>query len=217
MAEIIGPAGSGKTTLSRLLQNGTSVRAGLSVWQLPLSLLLQSALSSTPDLVRLSLQRRSDWEDFKLVIQHNALLRLVRRERRKGSHAALLLDEGNLFALARLREFGGNGSVEDDREGWLQKLIDGVAPELDAVIWLDASDSVLAKRIREREKWHRVKDKSDAEIEEHLSRYRRSFDHVLKELGKRTTRPLQVYRFSTEQLSMDQIAASILTHAGVGA
>jgi hypothetical protein len=210
VAEIIGPAGSGKTTLSQLLRNGNNVRTGLSVWGLPLTLLLASAFSSLPNLAAFCRQRKSlSWEDLKLVVQHNALLRLINREGAKG-YRALLLDEGAVFALAKLRAFG-HGDAGIGWEPWMQGLINKAAPSLDAVIWLDAPDRVLARRIRERQKDHRMKDKSDAEIERHLSLYRGSFERVVGELRQR--HGLKVFRFSTDELPMEQIAARVLLQA----
>lgn len=212
MAEIIGPAGAGKTTLTQLLRNRNNVRVGLSVWKLPLWLLSVSALSSLPDLITFCRRREHlSWDDLKLVIQHNALLRLISREGAKG-YRALLMDEGNVFALAKLRAFGSD--VVENEGGSLHNLVNKVVPALDAVIWLDAPDRVLAQRIRERNKAHRMKDKSDAEIKEHLSLYRSSFEGVVDDLRKRNGSSLQVFRFSTDQQPLEQIAESVLLQAG---
>ncbi len=212
MAEIIGPAGSGKTTLTQLLRNRDNVRVGLSVWKLPLWLLSVSALSSLPDLFTFCRRREHlRWDDLKLVIQHNALLRLISREGAKG-YRALLMDEGNVFALAKLRAFGSD--VVESNEGAMQNLVNKVVPALDAIIWLDAPDGVLAQRIRERNKEHRMKDKSDAEIKEHLSLYRSSFEDVVDDLRKRNGSSLQVFRFSTDRQPLEQIAESVLLQAG---
>lgn len=213
VAEIIGPAGSGKTTLTQLLRTGNNVRAGLSVWGLPLSLLSVSTIASIPDLIGFCRRRKNlNWEDLKLVVQHNALLRLISREGTKG-YRALLLDEGNVFALAKLRAFGPGGEATDSSTDWMEGFVNKVAPAIDAVIWLDAPDSVLARRIRERDKDHRMKNKSDAEIETHLSLYRSSFERVVAELRKSNGRDLKVFRFRTDQQPMDQIAARVLLQA----
>jgi hypothetical protein len=150
VAEIIGPAGAGKTSLSQLLRRGQDVRSGLSLWRLPPTLLTISAFSSLPSLVALCIQRkRFDWEDLKLVIQHNALLRLLNRE--------------------------------------------------------------SARRIRERDKPHRMKTRSDAEIENHLSLYRMSFERVVAELSKRNG--LKVFRYRTDEVTLEEIATSVLLEA----
>jgi shikimate kinase len=210
IAEIIGPAGAGKTSLSQLLRRGQDVRSGLSLWRLPPTLLGISACSSLPSLVALSIQRkRFDWEDLKLVIQHNALLRLLNRESAKG-YQTMLLDEGTVFALVRLRAFRSEAVTADD-DHWMQSLFTKVASRLNAVIWLDAPDAVLARRIRERDKPHRMKSRSDAEIENHLSLYRMSFERVVAELSKRNG--LKVFRYRTDEVTLEEIATKVLLEA----
>jgi len=213
VAEIIGPAGAGKSSLSRLLQSGNDVRAGLSVWGLPLGLLTVSTFASLPNLASLCLSRTSlGWEDLKLVVQHNALLRLIRRECGKGEQT-LLLDEGTVFALAKLRAFRNQDVAVGDSDRWMQSLLNKLAPTLNAVIWLDAPDTILAGRIREREKPHRMKDRSDAEIANHLSRYRNSFERVVAEISKRNGSSFKVFRFSTDGVPLEEIATQVLAHA----
>jgi hypothetical protein len=210
VAEIIGPAGAGKTSLSQLLRRGEGVRSGLSLWGLPPALLGASAFSSLPGLVALCLHRkRFDWEDLKLVIQHNALLRFLNSESAK-RHEALLLDEGTVFALAKLRAFRP-AAVTAGEDYWMGGLFNRVARQLNAVIWLDAPDAILARRIRERDKPHRMKASSDAEIEKHLSLYRKSFEGVVKELTKRNG--LKVFRYRTDEMPLEEIATRVLLEA----
>jgi len=212
VAEIIGPAGSGKTSLSRLLHRG-DVRVGLSVWGLPPVLLALSTFASLPTLFALGRSpKRVGWDDVKLVIQLNALRLLLHRESLKG-YQTLLLDEGTVFALAKLYSFGAGHTAPDDSDLWMQGLFDRLAPLLDAVIWLDAPDAVLAQRIRQRDKAHRVKGESDAEICKHLAAYRKSFEWIISELSRRNG--IKVFRFSTDQASLEEIAAQVLAQARV--
>jgi shikimate kinase len=214
VAEIIGPAGAGKTTLSHLLRAGADVRTGLSLWRLPKALLAMSALSSVPTFLALCRSpTRLGWEDIKLVIQLNALRMLLKRESSKG-YQALVLDEGTVFALAKLHAFGDEQVETGNADFWMREPFSSLAPMLDAVIWLDAPDAVLARRIRERKKPHSVKHGSDAEIQEHLGRYRESFELVVAELEKRNG--LKVLRFRTDEESLADIAAKVLSQAHLG-
>ena len=198
-AEIIGPAGAGKSTLMAMLrQRDAGLRTGLSLWRLPVSLLAAGAISSLPTISSLV---ALNWENAKLVIQINAFRSLLRRESAKGFQA-LLLDEGSVFGLAKLFAFSSN------RAGITQRLCDRVAPTIDAVIWLDAPNEILAQRIREREKTHRVKDAGDEDIYKHLEQYRAAFERTLKELS--ALAPLQIIRFNTNDENLDQIADHIL-------
>ena len=183
------------------------------MWGLPPALLATSAFSSLPNIFAICRSRRRfDWEDLKLVVQHNALLRLIHRESAKG-YEALVLDEGTVFALAKLGAF--NQGMDVIKPGhWMHNLFNRQASLLNAVIWLDAPDEVLARRIRERDKPHRIKNGSYAEIQNHLALYRESFEQVVSELGKRNG--LKVFRFSTDLVALEEIAAKVLSQARAG-
>ena len=211
-AEIIGPAGAGKSTLASLLgRQDISIRTGLSLWGLPFPLLATGAFSSVTDLISLCSRRRFSLENLKLVIQINALGKLLHRESEKG-YRLMLLDEGEVFGLARLRAYGAGGSTDSVK--WMTNLLSRVAPTLDAVIWLDAPDAVLAQRIRERSKPHRTKHLNDEKISEHVGRYRTAFEQIVTELTKHSH--VKVIRFSTDSLPLEEIAHRIRANAGNG-
>ena len=204
VAEIVGPAGSGKSTLAGALgRRDGRVRAGLGVWGLPAPLLLSTALLSLPQLLGMWRRRGAfGWGEAGLVVRLNALGRLLRRE---SSHPDrfLVLDEGTVFALAKLRAFGGDGG------GQWSRLAERWADSLDAVVWLDAPDEVLARRIRGRDKPHRMKGCSDEEISAFLARYRDAYERVISELCAR--RRLKVIRVSTDTGTPQQIADEVLS------
>jgi broad-specificity NMP kinase len=216
VAEIVGPAGAGKSTLTKVLrERDRSMRTGLSVWGLPPTLLCLNALLSLPRFVGLYRSRgRIRRDEVKLIVRLSALHQLLGRESSK-SYRTLLLDEGTIFALVKLLAFGDNAKGNRNGNGrsnhldaWTQSLLSRWASRLDAVIWLDAPDEVLAERIRTRGKAHRVKDKSDAEIFAFLARYRDSYERVISELTAR--HGLKVIRFSTEHQSLEEMADQIL-------
>ncbi|MFN2491852.1 MAG: hypothetical protein ABR501_03095 [Pyrinomonadaceae bacterium] len=212
VAEIIGPAGAGKTTLSQLLQQSADVRGGLSLWGSPAWLLTVGAFLSIPDLLTLfSVHRCLGWEEVKLVIQLNGLRLLLHLESTKG-FSTVLLDEGMIFALAKLDQCGRGRSITHSRDEVL-RLLSPATKALNAVIWLDAPDGVLAQRIRERVKPHRIKHGPDADIHAHLGGYRTAFENVIAELKR--SRDLKVIRFNTDKEPLEQIAAKILAHARV--
>jgi len=206
VAEIVGPAGAGKSTLASALRRrrAEGVRAGLGVWGLPAPLLLSTALRTLPQLWRLWRVRRGvGWNEATLFVRLNALGRLLGRESAQ-TCKLLLLDEGTVFALAKLHAFGGGA---DDRKR-LANLVERTASKLDAVVWLDAPDEVLARRIREREKPHRMKARTDEEIAEFLARYRESYERVVAELCAR--RSVKVIRMNTDGRTPEQMAEEVL-------
>src|SRR6476620_3976483 len=108
IAEIVGPAGAGKSTLSGCLNDqGSSVRAGLTIWGLPTAAVISGAIVSLPTLIRLCLDRRSiRISDLKQVIRLSAFYRYLKRQSERSAPSrvnALFLDEGVVFAISKLR------------------------------------------------------------------------------------------------------------------
>ncbi|HEV2706290.1 MAG TPA: hypothetical protein VGV59_10225 [Pyrinomonadaceae bacterium] len=212
VAEIVGPAGAGKSTLACALRRRSAegVRAGLGVWGLPAPLLLSTAVLSLPQLLGLWRVRGAvAWHEATLFVRLNALGRLLGREASRACKF-LLLDEGTVFALAKLHAFGGE---TDERR--LGRLVERTASKLDAVVWLDAPDEVLARRIREREKPHRMKARTDEEISDFLARYRASYERVVAELCAR--RKVRVIRVNTDGRTPEQVAEEVLRGIKTGA
>ena len=207
VAEIVGPAGAGKSTLAHAIKGrGAGVRAGLSVWGLPKRLLLAGAVASLPRLVGLCRGGRLvGLEEAELVVRLEALARRVGRESSR-RHKLLLLDEGPVFALAKLHTLG------DGRETCAGELTERYAGRLDAVVWLDAPDAVLARRIRERDKPHRMKARTDEEIVAFLVRYRESYERVLAQMCAR--RDLRIIRVGTDGETPERVAERVLSAIG---
>ncbi|HEV3469357.1 MAG TPA: AAA family ATPase [Pyrinomonadaceae bacterium] len=203
VAEIVGPAGAGKSTVAEVLgRGGAGAAARLGVWRLPAGLLLSSAFLSLPQLVGMLRGRgRPGFQELALVVRINALGRLVGREAARRQRF-VLLDEGTVFALAKLYAFGR-------AEGRLRGLVRRWAGMLDAVVWLDAPDEVLARRIRGRAKPHRMKARTDEEISAFLARYRESYERVVKELSAGGR--VRVIRLSTgEGETPERVAERVL-------
>src|SRR5215211_5676464 len=145
VAEIVGPAGAGKSTLTQVLrERDGSLRTGLSVWGLPPTLLCLNAVLSLPRFVGLYRSRgRIRRDEVKLIVRLSALHQLLGRESSK-NYRTLLLDEGTIFALVKLLAFSDNAK-SNHLDAWTQSLLNRWARRLDAVIWLDAPDEVLAE------------------------------------------------------------------------
>jgi deoxyadenosine/deoxycytidine kinase len=215
IAEIVGPAGTGKTTLSKTLNDrGGQIYAGISVWGQPVARTLAGALISLPTICSLYLHgNRYRVSDLKRVAQITALYRQISRRQRsfndRGTHA-FFMDEGVVFALTQLRvnRSGKRRDPSDPMLEWERKMIDRWSQTLNAIVWLDGPDDLLTERIRTREKAHRMKTRSDTEIVDFLSLYRSSYQEVISELRVRGR--IEVMKFQTGEVSPDRIARQIL-------
>ena len=99
VVEILGPAGAGKTAVSAVLNSrDAGIKAGITVWRLPLYSLMLSGFTSLPDLIRLGLERRQfKTEEIKQVVRLTALHRLLMQDVNGDpvrQYTALFLDEG---------------------------------------------------------------------------------------------------------------------------
>jgi thymidylate kinase len=183
VVELVGPAGAGKTTLAQGVSAvDPTVRAGLSLWGLPRTKLLEATLPLLPTFVASGIvpSRRLQWAEMAQMIRLGALRRVVLDEARK--HRVILLDEGPVFALSWLEVFFARNG--DRAVSWRRRAIADWAALLDVVVFIDASDSTLAQRIRTREKDHMVKDSSDEEIYGFAAGFRKAFDRVIAEISK---------------------------------
>jgi energy-coupling factor transporter ATP-binding protein EcfA2 len=183
VVELVGPAGAGKTTLAQGVSAvDPSVRAGLSLWGLPRPRLFEAALPLLPTFVASILlpSRRLQWGEMAQMVRLGALRSVVSDEARK--HRVILLDEGPVFALSWLDVFFARNG--DRAVSWRRRIVADWASLLDVVVFIDASDSTLAQRIRTREKEHMVKDHSDEEIYGFAAGFRKAFDRVIAEIAK---------------------------------
>ena len=209
IAEIIGPSGAGKSSVSECLDAAGGVRAGVTIWGLPMPLIAASAVRAIPKLGRVILgRRRFRLEELKQVIRLEAFYRYLTAGRNESATRLLILDEGAVFALAKLRADRNGAAKGSHYESWESEQLDRWARLIDTVIWLDAPDDLLIERINSRDKKHRMKNRPAAEIAEFLHGYREAYDSIVKELESR--RDLCVYRYETADMVSSSLAKEIL-------
>lgn len=183
VVELVGPAGAGKTTLAEGVSAvDSTVRSGLSLWGLPRRRLMQSAVALVPTILGAGINRsRLRAGEIAQMIRLGALRRVVQDEAVR--HRVIILDEGPVFALSWLDVFfsrtGGHVPAS-----WRRRVVAEWATLLDVVVFIDASDLTLAKRIREREKLHMVKNLRDDEIFGFSAGFRRAFERAIGELSQ---------------------------------
>jgi hypothetical protein len=97
--------------------------------------------------------------------------------------ARVVFDEGPIFALAWLRGFGHEVMRSEASRTWWQAALREWAELMDVVVVVEASDALLARRIRTRPDAHEVKEFSDPEIVAWMARFREALSWVLAGLA----------------------------------
>jgi shikimate kinase len=210
--ELIGPAGAGKTTLSRALsQRDEDIVMGPDIELRKVShipVFIRSISSSVPlFLYQCKSNRQPTWTELKDIAYLKGWPQFLRR-RPSNTGKVILLDQGPVFRMATLHEFGPESLRSEASKTWWLHLYDQWASTLDILIWLDTSDAILMERINTRTKKHDIKGRPELEAQQFLTQYRRSFNAVLTKL-KSYNGPT-ILQFDTSKISIEQIADEIL-------
>ena len=122
---------------------------------------------------------------------------------------SIVIDQGPIFLIATLLEFGPQSLRYSTMQGWWDKIFDNWKHALDLVIWLDARDDVLARRIRTREEDHPVKGKTDQEIQEFMAQYRQIYGQVMSRFSTNNPRT-RILHVDSSDLGVDEIVAMVM-------
>lgn len=182
LVELAGPAGVGKSTLSRALVGRGGVTAA-AIWGLPPAWLMRNGVRLLPSLLENC--RRSGsllWDESRHMVRLATLQRALSRAKPAGPQI-MLFDEGPIFALAWLRGFGHEIMRSDALDSWWRTTLRDWARLMDAVVVVEAHDALLARRIRTRPHGHEVKEFSDPDIVAWMARFRSALSWVLAGLA----------------------------------
>lgn len=220
VVEVIGLAGAGKSTITNALgrvdptilcefiPNVRDVRlAPFFVSNiLPLIPLLIHTIGNGDRYLN---RRELAW-----MAMLNGWPNLLERQKASGCHA-IVIDQGPIFLIATLLEFGPRGLRYSALEGWWDKIINNWKQALNLVIWLDARDEILTARIRNRDQDHPVKYKTDQEIRAFLELYRRIYFEVMNRLLIDNPR-MHILHIDTSDMTVDEVVNRIFQFIKLG-
>lgn len=209
LIEIIGLAGSGKTTLTRLLsQKNPNFQIGLHLSKIKAySHLINPSILFLPTFVTSDWgDRWFDWRETKAIMFMYAWQRQLKRYIPQNIDV-VLFDHGPIYWLTRLRAMGPEFTKSRPFERWWENQLLLWAMLLDCVIWLDAPDEILINRIQSREQDHIVKAESVGNIYKFLSGFRSAFDQSTNLVT--TQKKTKIFSFYTDIMTPEQIADDV--------
>jgi shikimate kinase len=210
--ELVGLAGSGKTTLSRALsRRSEKIQLGAEI-ELRKLKHIPVFVRNTPPLLPMILHRSRysrwlTWEEIKYVVYLKGWPQVLGQQAAHGGKA-ILLDHGPVFKLATLNAFGPEYLKTEKVKAWWNNMFKQWASTVDIIIWLDAPDTILEQRINSRNQRHAVKGKTETEVLQFLACYRMSYEEILAKLM--TEQGPVLFQFDTSQTSIEQVVDEVL-------
>jgi deoxyadenosine/deoxycytidine kinase len=218
--EIVGPAGAGKSSLAASMSQTSSQETFLNPPNFhdlaALPFFAANTLQTAPHLVKYLLtQKHSEETSTQLVsiVTLNGWHKQL-NNRPTSCGEILLLDQGPVFLLTELFELNPDFCQCSHLRKWRARMYQHWAHTVDLVVWLDAPDPILMKRINDRGKQHIMKEHSQREVYHFLSMCRRALDRTLLKLS-RINRSLRIIEFDTSQAMPLLITSQIFTCLGL--
>ncbi len=211
IAEIVGPAGVGKTTvLSALHQCNEEIRPLFGFRRKGyVPFYAGHAILLLPFFLRQGKTGRwYTWREMNRMIRLKATRQILERRTVKEG-LITVVDQGPVYTLTVLAGFGSECTKGQCFVNWWGKTLKEWAKTLDLIIWLDAPDEVLLERIRNRDKRHLVKDKSDQEAIDFLAQCRTVYKQIIGKLA--VDGGPKVLCYDTSQCPLTRIVEDILT------
>jgi adenylate kinase family enzyme len=218
--ELLGPPGSGKSTVSSILQkqnNEVSIEIFPYFRQAKnLPFFAINLIRLFPDLLKLLWQhpgrRFVNGRDIALMTVLTGWDASL-QQMAKMNGKAIILEEGAICLLGKLSGFGSEAMRSDSLAGWRQKTYSRWGRTLDFVILLETPIPVLLQRVRARGVQYEIGSMADEEACRYLERIKQSQDEVLSRIIAMPKAP-KIIRIDAHNNSPEQISAII--RAGLG-
>lgn len=210
IVEVIGSSGVGKSTLlQNLCRENNTIQPGIHL----------SKLKTLPEwidnltfgfLTYFHQEKSTRWftrTELRSMVYLDAWYRALEQPT-QNKPRAIVWDQGPIYRLAMLQEFGPEMTQSSSYETWWNDRLKQWAAKLDLLVWLDAPDEILIERVYNRNQAHEIKDKSTEEGYEFLRRYRKTAGGIIDRLI--INHSLKVLRYDTSQISSTKIANKVL-------
>ncbi len=219
IVEIVGPAGAGKTTVSRmLLRHGEGVQLGRfpDVHKKGDALFfVYHGFGLIPFLI-CSCHGKGEWlsrREFAWLAILRGWSRRLQLEKRRGQKV-VVLDQGPIYLLAETKELGPKCLSGQRTERFWKRIYKRWGTTLDMVICLDADNPCLQERIQTRTKGHVVKNEASPAVFKFLDSYRTAYHHIFERLKADGGNP-RIIKFDTGQEQPEEIAIKLSVELGL--
>lgn len=208
--ELVGICGAGKTTLQKLLTDREPrLRRAVPPSKISYSFFLMKHFCTWYPIY-LRNHRRDRWftpQEIRLIAYLETWAQYLCSQALRTATVPVL-EPGSVYWLTMLRDFGPDVTrCEDYRQHW-RRMLRVWASSLCALVWLDASDEELYRRVFARDHWHEIKNRPRGYALEYFKRQRHSYAQIMEEMSKEGGP--QILSFRTETMPTEQIADRIL-------
>jgi adenylate kinase family enzyme len=218
--EIVGVAGSGKTTLFKEIRK-RNYPAFIcdyhpDVWKLSsYPFYISNIIQLLPTFFHLLINREGFLHRREIAFMavlngwNTYLGHLINK-----TNKTFIVDQGAIFLISYLRVWGSKCLFRPNMQGWWDQIYRNWSKTINLVILLDASDDVLLARINNRSQDHILKGESDQISRDWIIKYRNLYNEILNQFASHS-KGFSVLRINSGTSSIDEIINQIIPRLSV--
>ena len=203
LIELCGLAGSGKsTTFNSLKIKRENLQFGYPISISRHALFMLLAVICTAKIFIFSGFQGRFWKRYKCIIWLKTM-EIALRNRQEVVSKNIIVEQGPIFLQAFLLGFGSNWAPKKCLRLWVDRSLLNWARYFKSVIYLNLSNDMIISRVRTRRKDHRLKDKSDKELQDFIEAYREVYAKILTVYEKSG---VEVLKIDSGLCSIEEVA-----------